>query len=138
MKDKHDQDTQELPLETPDADVLAEEYDENGMVIRGYNQMEIYQPKVEAMKRMHDIYMEAVSNGQVKMSTHHYTPDGKKWLINIEQILHPEEKVYNWYGVATNPNNMDIFTDWYVPCGEGWTLDEFLKEIRTDLDEEWE
>lgn len=37
MKDKHDQDTQELPLEIPDTDVQAEEYDENGMVIRGYN-----------------------------------------------------------------------------------------------------
>lgn len=37
MKDKHDQDTQELPLETPNEGVQAEEYDENGMVIRGYN-----------------------------------------------------------------------------------------------------
>lgn len=35
MKDKHDQDTQELPLENPDTQ--AEEYDENCMVIKEYN-----------------------------------------------------------------------------------------------------
>ena len=62
---------------------------------------EINQVKVDGMKRMHDAYMEAVSNGSIRYRTTHITPDGTKWDL----VLEPQDKSplghWSYLGIAS-------------------------------------
>lgn len=69
----------------------------------------INQAKVDGMKRIHDAYMEAVSNGSVRYRTTHTTPDGTKWDL----VLEPQDKSllghWSYLGIASKVDNPDYY-----------------------------
>lgn len=71
--------------------------------------MEIYQPKLEVMKRIHDAYMEAVSDGSVRYRTAHTTPDGTK----CDLVLEPQDKSllghWSYLGIASKVYDPDYY-----------------------------
>lgn len=103
---------------------------------------EIYQPKVEAMKRMHDIYMEAVSNGSVRYRSAHTTPDGTRWDLVLEPLDQSALSHWSYLGIASKVDNPDYYKHF------GFTMDrvywdrlqpeDMLSLIKFDLDKEWE
>lgn len=103
---------------------------------------EINQAKVDGMKRMHNAYTEAVSNGSVRYRTTHTTPDGTKWYLVLEPLDQSALGHWSYLGVASMSDNPDYYKHF------GFTMDrvywdrlqpeDMLSLIKFDLDKEWE
>lgn len=103
---------------------------------------QIYQPKVEAMKRMHDIYMEAVSNGSVRYRTTHTTPDGTKWDL----VLEPQDKSllghWSYLGIASKSADTNFYKHFTFDSDRVyWSKlqpEDMINIVKYSLNGEWE
>lgn len=102
---------------------------------------EINQDKVDGMKRMHDAYMEAVSDGSIRYRTTHITPDGTKWDL----VLEPQDKSllghWSYLGVVMMKDNPDYYRhtkfDMDRVLWDRLEPEEMLSYMKVDLDEDW-
>ena len=102
---------------------------------------EINQAKVDGMKRMHDTYIEAVSNGSVRHRTTHTTPDGTKWDL----VLEPQDKSllghWSYLGIVSKVHDPDYykhkkFDSDTIHWGK-YEPEDMFNLMKWDLDREW-